>query len=460
MRANNPNAAESTLESTTVEPPKSAGSVGMLAWYGLCVLMFTTLFALVIRQMLSLIAPSLQASMGYSDLQLGMLQGLGMAAFACVASFPMGWLADRYGRRLMLALGVALWSLATFVFAFQDGFTGLFLCTIGIAIGEAGLVPIVYAMIPDLFPERQRHVANLIFYGGSVLGGGLGMALGGSLLEWLAVSSASLPSAIASAEDWRIAMALVALPGALLFLLVATMPMGRQTSAIRASVAAEPSAPFMPYVARHWRSLATVFSSLLCVAIASGAIMMWFPLALPRAFGIDPATVGVGLGQAVVIASIVGILLPGVALKVGQRLGGLQPIKVATIFNGLACLPAMCLPFISSPLQAYIIVATQGAILVASSALMPGVIQDLAPPHLRSRVLSLLGIMNGLALAISPLAVGVVSGLITGPRGLLYSITLVGLPSLVGAAILLMVAWRPYAETLSQLQTAHSGEAS
>ena len=188
--------------------------------------------------------------------------------------------------------------------------------------------------------------------------------------------------------------------------------------------------------------------------------MMWFPLALPRAFGIDPATVGVGLGQAVVIASIVGILLPGIALKAGQRLGGLPPIKVATIFNGLACLPAMCLPFISSPLQAYVIVATQGAILVASSALMPGVIQDLAPSHLRSRVLSLLGIMNGLALAISPLAVGLISGLITGPRGLLYSITLVGLPSLVGAAILLMVAWRPYANTVSWLQAAHSGEAS
>src|SRR3546814_10924021 len=83
------------------------------AWYGLGVLLMTTLFAFVVRQMLSLIAPSLQTSLGFTDLQLGMLQGLGMAVFASVASYPMGWLADRFGRRLLLALGVACWSLPT-----------------------------------------------------------------------------------------------------------------------------------------------------------------------------------------------------------------------------------------------------------------------------------------------------------------------------------------------------------
>src|SRR3546814_16406066 len=65
------------------------------AWYGLGVLLMTTLFAFVVRQMLSLVAPALQTSLGFSDLQLGMLQGLGMAVFASVASYPMGWLADR-----------------------------------------------------------------------------------------------------------------------------------------------------------------------------------------------------------------------------------------------------------------------------------------------------------------------------------------------------------------------------
>src|SRR3546814_12534371 len=100
----------------------------------------------------------------------------------------MGWLADRYGRRLILALGGACWSLATGLFAYQQSFGGLFAATIGIAIGEAGLAPIVFALIPDLFSERQRNSANFIFYGGVLLGGGPGMGLGVRELQGLAAA--------------------------------------------------------------------------------------------------------------------------------------------------------------------------------------------------------------------------------------------------------------------------------
>jgi MFS family permease len=83
---------------------------------------------------------------------------------------------------------------------------------------------------------------------------------------------------------------------------------------------------------------------------------------------------------------------------------------------------------------------------------MPGVLQNLAPPHLRSRVLALLGIVNALALAASPLAIGWISGLIEGHRGTLYAITVVSLPSLIVSAILMAFAPRPYAATLRAIR--------
>ena len=61
---------------------REARGAAAWAWYGLGVLLMTTLFAFVVRQMLSLIAPALQTSLGFTDLQLGMLQGLGMAVSA------------------------------------------------------------------------------------------------------------------------------------------------------------------------------------------------------------------------------------------------------------------------------------------------------------------------------------------------------------------------------------------
>ena len=424
------------------------------AWYGLGVLLMTTLFAFVVRQMLSLIAPALQTSLGFSDLQLGMLQGLGMAVFASIASYPMGWLADRFGRRLLLALGVACWSLATALFAFQDSFGGLFAATIGIAIGEAGLAPIVFALIPDLFHERQRNTANFIFYGGSLLGAGLGMALGGAMRQWLAGAHGSLPGWLAGIDSWRLAMMLIALPGPIFFLLVLTMPLGRQGSETATPIATDDagSRDFIPYATAHWRTLACIFGSIFAMAVAMTSGLMWFPLALPRAFGIDPATVGVGLGTAITIATIVGVLLAPLMLRLRRTDAGLGPVRAAAIFVALTPLPAAFLPFATSAFQAYGIAAVQGARGIAASSLMPGVLQNLAPPHLRSRVLALLGIVNALALAVSPLAVGSISGLIAGPRGMLYAITIVSLPSLIVSAILMAFAPGPYAATLRAIR--------
>jgi MFS family permease len=431
------------------------------AWYGLGVLLMTTLFAFVVRQMLSLIAPSLQTSLGFTDLQLGMLQGLGMAVFASVASYPMGWLADRFGRRLILALGVACWSLATALFAFQNGFWGLFAATIGIAIGEAGLAPIVFALIPDLFPERQRNTANFIFYGGSLLGAGLGMALGGALLQWLAHSQGTLPAALAGVDIWRIAMMVIALPGPIFFLLMLTMPSGGNSgaAAVQGADDGEPR-DFIPYARSHWRTLLCVFGSIFAMAVAMTSGIMWFPLALPRAFGIDPTTVGVGLGTAITIATLVGVVLSPVLLKLRRGDTDLDPLRVAAIFVALTPLPAAFLPFTSSPFQAYCIAGVQGALGIAASSLMPGVLQNLAPAHLRSRVLALLGIVNALALAVSPLAVGAISGLIEGPRGMLQAITIVSLPALIVSAILMAFAPAPYAATLRAIRSGFSKELS
>ena len=431
-----------------------ASTRASLAWYGLCVLLMTTLFAFVVRQMLSLIAPSLQLSLGFTDLQLGMLQGLGMAVFASVASYPMGWLADRFGRRLILALGVACWSFATALFAFQNGFGGLFATTIGIAVGEAGLAPIVFALIPDLFPERQRNTANFIFYGGSLLGAGLGMALGGALLQWLDGAHGGFPGWLADFDSWRLAMMMIALPGPIFFLLVLTMPLGNRGDGAKTAAAVDSAGDrdFLPYAAAHWRTLACIFGSIFAMAVAMTSGVMWFPLALPRAFGIDPATVGVGLGTAITIATLAGVLLAPLTLKLRRAEVDLGPVKVAAIFVALTPLPAAFLPFTTSAFQAYSVAAVQGALGIAASSLMPGVLQNLAPAHLRSRVLALLGIVNALALAVSPLAIGAISGLMEGPRGMLNAIAIVSLPSLIASAILMALASRPYGATLQAIR--------
>jgi MFS family permease len=455
-----PSHSTSLAAGTPADHRDASTRAGAAAWYGLAVLLLTTLFAFVTRQMLSLIAPSLQTSLGFGDFQIGMLQGLGMAVFASLASYPMGWLADRYGRRRILAIGVACWSLATAFCAFQNSFGGLFLGTVGIAIGEAGLAPIIFAIIPDLFPERQRNTANFIFYGGSMLGSGLGMALGGAMLHWLAGSQHDLPNWLMGVDTWRIAMVAVALFGPLLTVLVATMPLGRVTARSATGLVGDSptTQAFLPYARAHWRALLCVFGSIFSMAVAMQSCVMWFPLALPRAFGIDPTTVGVGLGTAITIATLIGILLPPLALRIGQRAAHLGPIRLAALFIFIMPIPAAFLPFTGSAFQAYVLAAVIGAAGIAASSLMPGLLQDLAPPALRSRVLALLGITNGLALAVSPIASGTLSSLMTGPRGMLQAITIIALPFLIASAIFIALAPASYAATVRAVRSGLSGE--
>jgi MFS family permease len=194
----------------------------------------------------------------------------------------------------------------------------------------------------------------------------------------------------------------------------------------------------------------------MAVAMTSG--VMWFPLALPRTFGIDPATVGVGLGTAITVATLVGVLLAPALLRLRRGDAELDPLRVAAIFVALTPLPAVLLPFTASAFQAYFVAGVQGALGIAASSLMPGVLQNLAPPPLRSRVLALLGIVNALALAASPLAIGALSGLIDGPRGMLQAIAVVSLPSLIISAVLMMLAPRPYAATLRAIRPRPSQE--
>ena len=78
------------------------------AWYILFVLTAATLFAFVDRQVLTLSAEPIRTAFELSDLQLGLLQGTGIAIFAGLASYPLAWLADRVDRRLVLA-GSIVW---------------------------------------------------------------------------------------------------------------------------------------------------------------------------------------------------------------------------------------------------------------------------------------------------------------------------------------------------------------
>jgi MFS family permease len=193
------------------------------AWYALAILAIVTFFALLDRQILLLLAEPIRIDLKLSDLQLGLIQGFGVALFAALAGFPLGWATDRFDRRAVLSLCIGGWSLAVVGCAFSETFLQLLISSAMVGAGEAGLAPVLYALIPLFFFGRQRQIANSIATMASVGGGALAFTVAGQIVLASAGAGGTLPAPFAGLEDWRISLIAAAALAPVMILLVFTI---------------------------------------------------------------------------------------------------------------------------------------------------------------------------------------------------------------------------------------------
>jgi len=104
--------------------------------------------------------------------------------FGLLSAPLMAKLSDRYGRRSIYLLDIALFALGSLVVAFSPNFQVLLAGRAVQALGAGGILPVASAVIGDSFPpERRGPALGLI---GAVFGLAflLGPLLGGVLLPW------------------------------------------------------------------------------------------------------------------------------------------------------------------------------------------------------------------------------------------------------------------------------------
>eukprot|EP00971_Amphidinium_carterae_P155669 3086783-Amphidinium_carterae.1 len=66
-------------------------------------------------------------------------------------------------RRVLLAIGVALWSLATMLAGLAHNVQQLIFFRALVGVGEAAYMTIVPPMISDFYPKSERNMAYAIF---------------------------------------------------------------------------------------------------------------------------------------------------------------------------------------------------------------------------------------------------------------------------------------------------------
>lgn len=153
------------------------------------------------RYMLGVLLPDIKADLHLSDGELGFIGGTAFTIFYAVMGIPIGRLADKQSRRLVLVTALSLWSAMTALCGAAQNFIQLALARILVGVGEAGATPPAHSLIADLFPVRQRAGALAVYTLGSPIGILIGFSAAGLI-------SASL--------GWRWALILLGLPGLLL----------------------------------------------------------------------------------------------------------------------------------------------------------------------------------------------------------------------------------------------------
>jgi MFS family permease len=295
--------------------------------YTLAMLVAIYAVSFIDRNILYVVAPSIQADLQLNDTQLGLLSGLAFALFYATASLPIARIAERRSRVAMMTGALVLWSLMTALSGAATKFWHLFAARLGVGIGEGACTPCAQSIICDLYPPEKRATALSTYAVGVPIGimiGGIGGALAADIV------------------GWRGAFVIAAIPGfllALLFFLTVREPARGGCEPGGYVDAAAPS--FLDVVRTLWRSPSFRHTAIgyAAAGIPGTGIQIFFIVYLVRVHGMAQLDAGVAYGLFAGITGAIGMFY-------GGRLADFFGKRDVRAYGYVPAITFVCLPFL------------------------------------------------------------------------------------------------------------------
>jgi MFS family permease len=366
--------------------------------YALGLLCVVYVVNFVDRQVLAILLQSIKRDLQLSDLQLGLLSGTAFGLFYATLGIPIARLADRFSRKGVIAVCVAIWSGMTALCGTASGFATLLLYRVGVGVGEAGGSPPAHSLISDYYPPEKRATALGIFSLGVPLGILVGFLAGG----WLD-----------QALGWRRAFVVVGLPGLAVAALVALTlrePRRGLSEGLASDSANAPTAGQVIGFLWRLRSFRHVSMGSALYAFVGYSVTNWAPSFLARSHDMQQGDIGTVLALIIGIGGGAGIYLGGVLadrLSVGNPLGRVRVPAVAQLLSfpfGLVIYTTddTTLALVLFTIPAFLGLMYQGPAFAVT--------QSLATPKMRATASAvLLFVINIIGLAVGPAVTGALS---------------------------------------------------
>jgi ACS family hexuronate transporter-like MFS transporter len=153
----------------TPAAPGVVGRIGAYRWRICALLFFATTINYMDRQVLGVLAPVLQKSIGWSEIQYGSIVTAFQAAYA-LGMLVAGRFIDRVGTRVGYAIALLIWSLAAMSHSLVRTVTGFAIARFMLGLGESGNFPAAIKTVAEWFPRRERALATGLFNSGANIG--------------------------------------------------------------------------------------------------------------------------------------------------------------------------------------------------------------------------------------------------------------------------------------------------
>jgi ACS family hexuronate transporter-like MFS transporter len=366
----------------------------------ICALLFLAISLNYIdRSILGVLAPDLQRTIGWNEVQYSNLVNAFQAAYA-IGFLLAGRFMDRVGVRVGYSAAIGLWSLATVATAAVRTVPGFGIVRAVLGLGESGSFPAAIKTIAEWFPKKERALATGVFNSGTNLG---------------AIIAPLLVPRLAVAYGWQSAFVLLGIVSALWiipWMLMYRRPQEhpRVSPEELAYIQADPpdkevKVPWVRLI-EHRQTWAFVAAKSLTDPIW-WFFLFWLPKFLNTQYGLSVTAIGwplVIIYSAATVGSIFGGWLPARLFKLGWTAN--RSRKVAMLVCALTVTPIMFAASASSLWLAVGLISLATASHQGWSANAYTLSSDLFP---RKAVGSVMGI-GGAGGALGGLAISTITG--------------------------------------------------
>jgi predicted MFS family arabinose efflux permease len=398
-----------------------------------------TVFNYMDRAVLSILLEDIGRDLNLSDTQLGLLSSLPFALLYALVGLPFARVADVWNRKILIALAVAGWSIATAACGLAAGFWSLFLLRLCVGIGEGAGTPATHSVLAEFSGVHKRSLAASTLTLAAAVGGFVGLAGGGYFLDQF---------------GWRLAFILIGLPGLLVGgLVLVFLPETRANP--RLPTSSEVFGQKLGEVLKRqfaFKSYRLLLAGFVLIYFVQTGVMSWLAVYLMRSFSLPATEVGVILGAVSALSMGLGSILGGI---VGSRLAALNPSWLLGLpaILALAMFPCLLAVLMLSPgLAMYAAIAVYSLIIGAAFGPLFAAQYALSTTANRATVVALTAIFtNVLGYGLGALVIGGVSDLLASvgvEQSLRTSMIMASFLFIPGAALFALGA-RKMADDLS-----------